>query len=48
MQISFLELRDKDVVNVVDGKKLGKIHAWAKKSSMALMASSMARGSWNR
>ena len=25
MQISFLELRDKDVVNITDGKKLGRI-----------------------
>ena len=25
MQISFLELRDKDVINVIDGKKLGRI-----------------------
>lgn len=25
MQISFLEIRDKDVINVEDGKKLGKV-----------------------
>ena len=25
MQISFLEIKDKDVVNVADGKKLGRV-----------------------